>query len=418
MKQKLFTKNFTLLVLGQVSSLFGNFILKFALSMYVLEVTGSAAVFAGILAVATVPTILLSPLGGILADRANRKNIMVALDTLTGAVVLCAALVFTESNGVAVIGVLLVALSVLGAFETPTVQACVPQMQTGDNIIRGNAVVNQIGAVSGLIAPILGSLLYVAFGLRHVMYASIICFFITALFECFIKLEYTRQDMRGGIIATVKNDFAMSMRFMCREQPGILKILLLAALVNFFAGGTVMVGLPYIVRNILGLNAEYYGVAESLMGVAAILGGIAAGLLSGKLKMRKLSLLLASLGVVLVPAGIAFFVPAGAVTRYVVSVAAFCGMQAAACIFSIFVLSYIQQKTPNHLLGKVMAYIATITMCSQPLGQMLYGLLFDGLSGAVYLVLIPTGIAICATGLLSIGFFRRLDSEQTELAGG
>ena len=64
MEEKLFTKNFTLLVLGQISSLFGNYILKLALSMYVLEVTGSAAIFAGILSLATIPTILLSPLGG------------------------------------------------------------------------------------------------------------------------------------------------------------------------------------------------------------------------------------------------------------------------------------------------------------------------------------------------------------------
>lgn len=58
MKQKLFTGNFTLLVLGQASSLFGNYILRLALSMYVLEVTGSAAVFAGILSAAAIPTIL------------------------------------------------------------------------------------------------------------------------------------------------------------------------------------------------------------------------------------------------------------------------------------------------------------------------------------------------------------------------
>lgn len=64
MEQKLFTKNFTLLVLGQVSSLFGNYILRLALSIYVLEATGSAAVFAGILSIATIPAILLSPLGG------------------------------------------------------------------------------------------------------------------------------------------------------------------------------------------------------------------------------------------------------------------------------------------------------------------------------------------------------------------
>ena len=88
MKQTLFTRNFILLILGQASSLFGNFILKLALSMYVLEETGSAAVFAGILSAAMVPTILLSPFGGILADRADKKKIMVVLDALTGLFVL------------------------------------------------------------------------------------------------------------------------------------------------------------------------------------------------------------------------------------------------------------------------------------------------------------------------------------------
>lgn len=63
MKEKLFTRNFTLLLLGQASSLLGNNTLKFALSMFVLEETGSATVFATILALAMAPTILLSPLG-------------------------------------------------------------------------------------------------------------------------------------------------------------------------------------------------------------------------------------------------------------------------------------------------------------------------------------------------------------------
>ena len=62
-------RNLRLLVLGQASSLVGNYTLKFALSMYILEVTGSAALFATFLSVAMVPTIVLSPFGGILADR-------------------------------------------------------------------------------------------------------------------------------------------------------------------------------------------------------------------------------------------------------------------------------------------------------------------------------------------------------------
>ena len=289
MTQKLFTKNFVLLILGQLTSLFGNFILKLALSMYVLELTGSAAIFAGILSIATIPTIVLSPLGGILADRANRRNIMVALDGLTGMSVLCATLLLSESNALTVISVLLVILSVLGAFETPTVQACIPTMLQGDNIMKGNAVVNQVASLSYLVAPMLGGVLYAVFGLKPVMYASVVCFFITALFECFIKLSYQRSESKGGILSVVKQDFLSSMRYISKEQTNIAKMLLLTAFSRFFVMGITIVGLPFIVRTVLGLNAQYYGAAESSLAIATILGSVAAGLLAKKLKIHKLA---------------------------------------------------------------------------------------------------------------------------------
>ena len=107
MNQKLFTRNFTFLILGQVSSLIGNYTLKFALSMYVLEQTGSASVFAGLLALSMLPTILLSPFGGILADRANRRNIMVALDALSGLSVLTAGFAMAFGHDIFIVGALL-----------------------------------------------------------------------------------------------------------------------------------------------------------------------------------------------------------------------------------------------------------------------------------------------------------------------
>lgn len=406
MAEKLFTKNFTLLVLGQASSLFGNFILKLALSMYVLDVTGSAAIFAGILSIATIPTILLSPFGGILADRGNRRNIMVVSDAVTGISVLCAVLLLSRSNDLAVISVLLVILSILGAFETPTVHACVPSMLTGDNITKGNAVISQVASVAYLAAPMLGGVLYATFGLKPVMYASIACFFITAFFECFIKLNYQRPGGRGSVFSIVRQDFSDSMRFMVKEEADILKLLFFTAISRFFVIGTVMVGLPYIVRSILGLNAKYYGAAESMLAIASILGSAVAGLLTGRLKTSRLSFILAAFGAFIISAGIAFLLPVGTVTKYVINVAAFGGMQIAVSIFSIFTVSMIQQKTPSHMIGKVMAYTSAITLCVQPLGQIIYGFLFDGFRNSVYLVLIPTGVIVCIIGLSAAGFFR------------
>lgn len=233
MTQKLFTPNFVLLILGQLTSLFGNFILKLALSMYVLETTGSAAVFAGILSAATIPTILLSPFGGILADRVDRCKMMVALDALTGVSVLGAMLLMSERNALVVITVLLVLLSILGAFETPTVQACIPTMLQGDNITKGNAMVNQVASLSYLVAPLAGGVFYAMFGLKPVMAASVGCFFVTAFFECFIKLDYQRLPSTGGVLSVIRQDFLSSMQYISQEERIIGKMLLLTACTRF-----------------------------------------------------------------------------------------------------------------------------------------------------------------------------------------
>lgn len=414
MNQKLFTGNFILLILGQLSSLFGNFILKLALSMYVLDATGSAAVFAGILSAAVIPTIILSPLGGILADRADRRNVMVALDVLTGISVLGAALFLTERNSITVICVLLVILSILGAFETPTVQACIPTMLEGDNIMKGNAIVNQTASFSYLIAPMLGGVLYSIIGLKPVMYASVVCFFLTALFECFIKLHYKRPHSAQGIFSIIRQDLSESVRYIFKEQTAIAKMLLLTALSRFFVMGVIIVGLPFIIRAVLHLDAKYYGAAESALAVAVILGSTAAGLLTGKLKIHRLSVVLAFLGIFMLPAGAVFFLPVNAMVQYAVLVLSFCCIQTVISIFSIFAVSLIQQRTPNHLIGKIMAYTSAITLCVQPVGQIVYGFYFDRFSHAVYLVLLPTGLIVCAIGLSSAKFFRDMAQSGTE----
>lgn len=411
-KEKLFTRNFTLLILGQVSSLTGNYTLKFALSMYVLEQTGSASIFAGMLSAALLPTVLLSPFGGILADRANRKHIMVALDALSGLSVLAAGLLLPLGRELWVIGALLVLLSVLAAFESPTVQACVPQMVSPQNLVQGNAVVSQVSAVTSLVTPFLGSLFYTAFGIGPVFAAAVVCFWLTALLECMIHLEYQKPPRTAGIGAIVREDLAVSAHFLRREQPDILKLLLLAALAGMFVSGTAVVGFPYLVRTVLGLSATYYGAAESAMGAAAILGSLCAGLLGKKLRVRDMAAIFLSFGLSLFPIGFSFLLPVGTMARYGVLLFFFCVCQLGVCIFSTYAITLIQQRTPEQLMGKVMSCVFTLSMCAQPVGQMVYGALFDCFSDSVYWVLIPTGVLICLIAVASRGFLKRMEAEE------
>ena len=401
---KLFTRNFTFLILGQISSLIGNFSLKFALSMYILEQTGSASVFAGLLAVAMLPTILLSPFGGILADRANRRNIMAALDFLSGLSVLIASFAVPSEHDIFAIGALLLILSVLGAFESPTVQACIPQMLSGDNIIKGNAIVSQVASIASLLTPFLGSIFYTVLGIRSVFYTTSICFFVTAFLECFIFLDHKKSQSKTKLSSVIKEDFSDSMRFLCRQQPSILKLLLLAAFVSLFVTGTAVIGFPYLVRTVLGLSSNHYGIAESAMGIASVSGSLLVVLLAKKIYSRHLCMVLVSFGICLIPCGIAFILPLKTLPRYLILLIMFCACQLGCSLFSTYAVSLIQSKTPEHLMGKVMSYVFTLSMCTQPAGQIIYGALFDHFSDNVYFVLIPSGLLICLIGLLSRHF--------------
>lgn len=409
MSQKLFNRDFTLVAIGQLISLFGNAILRFALALYVLDATGSAAVFGSVTAIAVIPTILLSPFGGILSDRVNRRNIMVSLDFATAALALGLGLLLSEENAVALITAALLLLSVIQACYTPSVNSSVPLLQAEENLVKANAVVSQVSMLANLIGPVLGGVLYGFFGAMPIILVSGVCFFLSAVLELFIHIPFQPLDAKTGILQIVKDDLRESIRFMTREQPDILRITLMIAVYSLFVVSTITVGLPYMVRTVLGLSSQLYGAAEGLMAAAGIAGGIASGFLAGRLKTGRLYWLLVLSGAALVPVGAAFLLDCGPMTCYIVITICIMAMQLLIALFSIFMLSLAQSRTPSHLLGKMTAYIMTLTMCAQPVGQALYGVLFDRFAGSLYLPLIATALIAAAIGLASRGLFARLE---------
>lgn len=412
MYQKLFNKNFTLVIIGQIISLFGNVILRFALSLYILDATGSATIFGSIMAVSMLPTIVLSPFGGMLADRVNRRNIMVALDFLTALIVFAFGFVLSENTAIPAIAVVLILLSLIQAFYQPSVQSSVPLLQTENHLIQANSVVNQVMAFANLLGPVLGGILYGVFGVGPIIIISGVSFFLSAVLEMFIHIPFTPPTDKGNIVQIVKSDFKDSMRFMTKDRPDVLKVLLFTGAISFFIAGVAIVGKAYLIRIMLGLSAEHYGVTEGCLGAAGILGGLAAGIIGTKLKTKKLYFLMILMGISLIPVGLTFLFHAPAFSSYLLITLAFSVNQLLYCMFSVLILSVIQQKTPNHLLGKIMAYVSTVAMCSQPLGQALYGVLFDWFKSNVSVLLIATAILIILISLLSKKVFRNLGRQN------
>lgn len=408
-RSPLLSRDFILLVAGQGISLFGNLMLRFAMSMWVLDETGSATVFASILAVSIVPTILLSPFGGVLADRMNRRTIMVALDALSGTLVLACALVFAAIGfNMVAIAAMQVLLAVLGAFETPTVQAALPQMvrRYGQGVMRqAMAVVNQTQQLGSLLPSFLGGVLYAMFGIRLMMAITVACFATAALLECFIRLG--APDRGGEEPPTPLEDLKAGIRFLTHNRPNVFRLALCAAGLNFVVIGYSAVGFPYTIRTVLGFNATVYGVADGLVGVSGVAGAFVVGLFAAKLTMRHMPAALAVFVLLLVPQGVAFLLPIGAWAKLTVLVAFTCGTMVASCFANLITIPTIQLSTPETMTGKVMAMFSALCMCAQPLGQMVYGWAYDRFP--VAMVLFASAAAMAALTVAMVPLTRRFE---------
>ena len=291
MNQKLFSKDFTLVVIGQIISLFGNATIRFALPLYLLNLTGSSALYGTVTACAFIPAILLSPAGGIVADRVNKRNIMVILDFFTAAVVMTFSLFMNGENLVLLLTVTLMLLyGIAGAYQ-PSVQASVPALVSRDNFMAANSVINTVSSFASLMGPVLGGVLYSAYGLKPVLRVCMACFFMSAVMEIFIKIPFQKQASDGGILKTARNDFAQSVHFIRREKP------------------------------------------------------------------------------------------------------------------------VIQSETPQNLIGKVIAVILTISMCSQPLGNAMYGILFELCKGYEYAVVLFSGVVSLMIAMNAGNIFRKFKAE-------
>ena len=128
MNHTLFHRNFILVIAGQIISLFGNATVRFALPLYLLNETGSSALFGAVTACAFIPAILLSPVGGMVADRVDKRKIMVLLDCATAVLVLGCALLLGRAPLLPLLIVTMMLLyGIAGAYQ-PAVQASIPAL--------------------------------------------------------------------------------------------------------------------------------------------------------------------------------------------------------------------------------------------------------------------------------------------------
>lgn len=415
MNQKLFTKDFTLVVAGQIISLFGNAAIRFALPLYLLNLTGSSALYGTVTACAFIPAILLSPVGGIVADRVNKRNIMVILDFFTAAVLLTFSLCMEGGHLIPLLTITLMLLyGIAGAYQ-PSVQASIPALVHPEHFIAANSVINTISSFASLTGPVLGGILYSAYGLKPVLLVCMVCFVLSAVMEIFIRIPFQKQASGEGILQTAKTDFAESIRFIRQEKPVIGKVVLVTCGINLFLSAMLIVALPYLVTEVLNLEAaqanRFYGFAQGALAAGGLTGGIGAGIFAGRLSIQKAGNLITACAVWVFPMGASLILFSSGIINYIIITVCCFAIMVCSTLFTVQMMSFVQKETPRHLTGKVIAVILTVSMCAQPLGNAMYGVLFELCSGYEYGVVLFSGLVSLVIAVRAGTVFRRFSAE-------
>lgn len=403
--QKLFSRDFTMVVIGQIISLFGNAVLRFALPLYLLNQTQSAALFGVVSACSFIPMIVLSPIGGIVADRVNKRNIMVVLDFCTAALALVYTLLVGKIDLTALtIATLILLYGIQGAYS-PSVQASIPALVSDEQLIPANSVITLVNSLSSLIGPVIGGAVFGFWGIKPVLEMGIICFFASAAMEIFIHIPFEKKQGGKGILATVKGDMANSVNFIRTQKPVIFKIGIYVAMINLLLSALLIIGLPVIITQKLGFSQQMgnqlYGICEGALAAGGLLGGILAGVLSKRLRLESSYILLFAGSILILPIAFALLFSFSSIFSYFIILVCCFLIMAFSTIFSIQMLAYVQLVTPPDLVGKIMALMMTVSMCAAPLGQAMYGGLFEIMSDKLYLIFFFAAAASCAVALFS-----------------
>lgn len=375
-------KNFIIIVIGQIISLFGNAVQRFSMSLYLLEFTGSTAAFSKILALSTIPYVLFAPLAGRLSDKVNRKKIMVYLDFLCFLIICAYAFVlFKGHDSQIIVGIVMFVLSVCAALYGPAVTSSIPQIVDEDNLTSANGIINAVGSLVNFAGPIIAGILYGIAGIKIIVIINAVSFLFSAVMEMFLNIPDTKQtekSMETNFINNSFKDMKNIFIYLVKEKKVVFGIIVSYALCNIFIVPVLSIAAPYFINIKLNLSAQIYGIVEAVCVSGMFLGGFLISLKPKIFSIRKVHLTYLPM-----LAGIVVMAVLGFVQMNVYKMAAIFALCGMAVMFSlalsnVLTLTYTQKEIPSDMLGSVSAFSTAAATISVAPGQILFGYLIEG----------------------------------------
>lgn len=407
-------KNFLLLYFGRLVSNFGNIFYNFAIGWFILSFTESASASAFYIAFGAIVYFILTPFGGVLADRWDRVKIVYITDFIRGSSIVIAGLIIMF-NGVVTIGPLTIdfgseifklvvlyvtsfVISVNGALFAPAVTALTPYIVGHEQLQKANASLNAQNALINIAGTVTAAALYALLGIGWIFIINGVAYIGSAISEIFINVKTKEDHAEPLTMKTMFVDMAAGFKYLVNNR-GLLVFAIVAVIINFFASPLYSIGLPFLYNQILETKPIFY----SLIGVVASIGTIAMSIIFTMIKQRDKIFSFVSIGLLVWMPFLAFqTLLIFLVINGVMSFGWFFGLSLALALLDGMVTVFIntpigvafQKYVPKEMLGRVNSMLNTIVAGLVPLAIALGGIFLEYRSVTELYIIGVAGFAV------------------------
>lgn len=280
----LWTRDFTIITLGSVVSMFGNAMSGFALSLMVLDKTASSFLYAVFITVFTLPQMVVPVFSGAVLDRFSRKKTIYILDFISAVLFGATSLLLGAGwFDFALFAVLVFTVGCISSMYTVAYQSFYPLLITPGNFSKAYSVSALIETASAVMIPV-STFLYKRVGIAPLLAANSVSFFVAAVMETRIGAKENYIEKR---IVSEGNASGRALLHDIREgfgylfsEKGLLAVAVYFFFYSFAAGAASVITLPYFKANYE--NGEY---VYMLVWGLALVGRAAGGLVHYRVKM-------------------------------------------------------------------------------------------------------------------------------------
>ena len=276
-------KNFYKLWLGELISNIGSGMTAFALSVYIYEKTGSVSYVSLITLLSFMPSIILSPIGGLLADRYDRRLLMIIGDLFSGLglVYILWSIQAGEKNIVPIfIGITF--SSIFTSLLEPSYRATLTDILEEENYAKASGLIQAAGSAKYLISPVVAGIVLSVTDIRVILLLDILTFITTCL-----MIFLVRKSMNSEKQNYKKDSFKGLLEglFIIKENKGVYSLVIIMFFVCFFMGFIQILIRPIILAI---SSVKTAGMMESLCAVGLLIGSLWIGIAGIKKNYSKI----------------------------------------------------------------------------------------------------------------------------------